>query len=77
MAKAKSLSRSSLGPLIARHPKVLKVLDKHGVGFCAGCYLTLFSPPERVAAYHAVPDRRRFLSDLAAALGPGKARQSR
>jgi len=51
-----------------RQDKVLKVLDKHGVTFCAGCYLTLSSPVEKAAAYHAVPDTAKFLKDLEKAL---------
>ena len=58
------LKSQILGALIKKHPKVLEVLDKHGVTFCAGCYLTLFSPLDRVAAYHAVPDFKKFLADL-------------
>jgi len=74
MAKAKrkhgrsgqkrELKEPVLGELIRKNPKLLAVLDKHGVTFCAGCYLTLFSPPERVAAYHAVPNLKKFLGDL-------------
>jgi hypothetical protein len=62
------LARAKLGDLIAKNRKVLAVLDKHGVTFCAGCFLTLFSPVERAAAYHAVPDRKKFLQDLEKAL---------
>lgn len=58
----------SLVPLIRKSPAVLEVLDRHGVHFCAGCYLTLASPLDRVAAYHAVPDLGRFLGDLAQAV---------
>ncbi len=46
----RELESPVLGDLIRKNPKLLAVLDKHGVSFCAGCYLTLFSPPERVAA---------------------------
>ena len=59
-----------LGPLLARHPRLLAVLDKHGVTFCAGCFLTLFSSLERVCAYHAVPDLKKFLADVERALRP-------
>ena len=63
------LGKKPLGELLARHPEVLEVLHDHGVHFCAGCYLTLFSPVEKVAAYHAVPDLGDFLGDLRKALG--------
>lgn len=65
---ARKPRRENLGDLIARSRKVLKVLDEHGVTFCAGCYLTLTSPPEKAAVYHAVPDRKKFLRDLEKAL---------
>lgn len=59
----------NLAALVKKRPdKVLKVLDRHGVTFCAGCYLTLTSPLEKAAAYHAVPDLKRFLKDLEKAL---------
>lgn len=66
-AKA-GLENRKLGSLIGRDEKVLKVLDKHGVTFCAGCYLTLFSPLKKAAAYHAVGDLKAFLADLERAL---------
>jgi hypothetical protein len=53
-----------LGELIGRNAKVLKLLDKYGITFCAGCYLTLFATPEKAAHYHAVPDAKKFLKDL-------------
>ena len=53
-----------LGELIAHDARVLKILDKHGITFCAGCYLTLFASPERAAVYHAVPHPKKFLKDL-------------
>lgn len=56
-----------LGALIEGNRGVLEVLDKHGVTFCAGCFITLFSAPEKAAAYHAVPDVKAFLRDLQAA----------
>jgi hypothetical protein len=58
-----------LGALIEGNKAVLEVLDKHGVTFCAGCFITLFSSPEKAAAYHAVPDVKAFLRDLRAAAG--------
>lgn len=56
-----------LGALIEGNKAVLEVLDKHGVTFCAGCFITLFSAPQKAAAYHAVPDVKAFLKDLEAA----------
>jgi hypothetical protein len=64
----KALEQEKLGDLIARNAKVLKVLDEHSVVFCAGCYLTLMSSPERAAVYHAVPNPKKFLRDLEKAL---------
>lgn len=64
--------QKTLGALIKGHPKVLRVLDKHGVHFCAGCYLTLSSPLDKVAAYHAVPDREKFIRDIERALARRK-----
>lgn len=64
----KARPQPRLVDLVGRGHKVLAVLDKHGVTFCAGCYLTLSSPLERVAAYHAVPDHEAFLRDLRRAL---------
>ncbi len=68
-----ALEKRLLGPLLRENPSLLHVLDEHGVSFCAGCYLTLFSSLDRVAAYHAVPDRKRFLADVRKALGGRKA----
>lgn len=73
-ARPKAASRRKrpgiiLGALIEGHRGVLEVLDKHGVTFCAGCFITLFSSPEKAAAYHAVPDVKAFLRDLHAAAG--------
>ena len=66
--KAGKVRPRPLGEFIAADRRVLKVLDKHGITFCGGCYLTLFSPPEKAAAYHAVPDVPKFLADLRKAL---------
>ena len=44
--------------------RVLTVLEKHGVYFDAGTFITLLATPEKVAAYHAVADRAAFLRDL-------------
>lgn len=70
--KSPALTSRPLGELISADRRVLDVLDRHGVSFCAGCFLTLTSPLEKVAAYHAVPDKVRFLSDLARALKRGR-----
>jgi hypothetical protein len=43
---------------------VLRVLEDHGVTFDPVTYITLTAPLEKVAAYHAVPDKKRFLKDL-------------
>lgn len=77
MAKAKRksvlkpLAKKRLPELVQKSPGVLEVLHDHGVSFCAGCYLTLTSPIERVAAYHAVPDLEKLLGDLEKALRKG------
>jgi hypothetical protein len=44
--------------------RVLRVLDAHGICFDPTTYLTLTAPLEKVAAYHAVPDKKRFLREL-------------
>jgi hypothetical protein len=44
--------------------RVLAVLSRHGVYVDAGTFVTLSAPLEKVAAYHAVPDKKKFLSDL-------------
>lgn len=71
------LSGRTLGELIAGNSKVLHLLDEAGITFCAGCYLTLMSSPERAAVYHAVPDTRKFLRALALALKPAKKQKPR
>lgn len=77
MAKAKSrrrvdpLAKKLLPELVRKNPRVLEVMHDHGVSFCAGCYLTLTSPMDRVAAYHAVPDLETFLADIKKALRKG------
>ena len=65
------LEREPLGALIARDARVLKLLDKYGITFCAGCYLTLFAKPERAAVYHAVPHPKKFVAELKKLLGRG------
>jgi hypothetical protein len=44
--------------------RVLRVLEAHGVYFDATTYLSLIAPLDKVAAYHAVPDKKKFLRDL-------------
>jgi hypothetical protein len=44
--------------------RVLAVLSRHGVYFDAGTFITLSAPLEKVAAYHAVPDKKKFLREL-------------
>lgn len=44
--------------------RVLSVLHKHGVYFDTGTYITLIATLDKVAAYHAVPNKKKFLSDL-------------
>ena len=66
--KAGKVRPKPLGEYIGAGKRVLAVLDKHGITFCPGCYLTLFSPPERAAVYHAVPNVEKFLADLRKAL---------
>ncbi|MBI3550442.1 MAG: hypothetical protein HY078_15500 [Elusimicrobia bacterium] len=55
---------NDLATLLRKHPKLLKVLHKHGIHFCAGCFLTLSSAPAKAAAYHGVSDVERFLKDV-------------
>jgi len=64
----RDLEKETLAALLRRHPKVLQVMEKHGVTFCAACYLTLFSPIGKVPGFHAVPDKKKFLADLRAAI---------
>ena len=56
--------RTDLATLLKRSPKLVKVLDRHGVHVCAGCILTLTSPVDRAAAFHGVPDIPAFLAAL-------------
>ncbi|MDE2143493.1 MAG: hypothetical protein KGJ84_13890 [Elusimicrobia bacterium] len=44
--------------------RVLAVLSRHGVYIDPGTFVTLSVPLEKVAAYHAVPDKKKFLHDL-------------
>ncbi len=78
--KVGALSRQALGAIIGENPRVLKILDRYGIVFCPGCYLTLFSTPAKAAAYHAVEDKKAFLKDLEHLLsrhGPAPKRRSR
>ena len=68
----RSLARKTLISVMKANPGALEVLDRHGVTFCAGCYLTLSSSLERAAAYHAVPSLARFLKDLERAMTKAK-----
>ena len=44
--------------------RVLEVLSDFGVYFDAGTFITLTAPLEKVAAYHAVPNKKKFLAAL-------------
>lgn len=44
--------------------RVMSVLHKHGVYFDAGTFITLIATLDKVAAYHAVPNRKKFFADL-------------
>lgn len=61
---AKKKIPSLLDLLKKDQARVLSVLHKHGVYFDAGTYLTLIAPLEKVAAYHAVPNKKKFFADL-------------
>mgnify|MGYP001578817078 CR=1 FL=1 len=55
----------SLFELLKKDPgRVFAVLSRHGVYIDAGSFITLSAPLEKVAAYHAVPDKKKFLADL-------------
>lgn len=57
--------RPTLFELLREDPaRVLAVLDRHGVYLDGGTFVTLASTPEKAAAYHAVPDKKKFLRDL-------------
>lgn len=69
-SRSDSLSRKTLLSVVKKGgAPVLEVLDRHGVHFCAGCYLTFSSPLEKAASYHAVPNTKKFLKELRRALG--------
>ncbi|MBI4370137.1 MAG: hypothetical protein HY547_07905 [Elusimicrobia bacterium] len=61
--------RGTLAGLLKTNPFLIKILDRHGVHFCAGCFITLTAPLEKAAAYHAVPNIPKFLNDLKKAAG--------
>ena len=44
--------------------RVMSVLHKHGVYFDAGTFITMMATLDKVAAYHAVPNRKKFLAEL-------------
>jgi hypothetical protein len=44
--------------------RVLGVLHKHGVYFDAGTFITMMATLDKVAAYHAVPNRKKFIAEL-------------
>ncbi len=44
--------------------RVMKVLNKHGVYFDVGTYITMTATLDKVAAYHAVPNKKKFFADL-------------
>ena len=44
--------------------RVMSVLHKHGVYFDAGTYITMTATLDKVAAYHAVPNRKKFFAEL-------------
>lgn len=67
--KASRKAEALLGELLKASPKAAAVLAKHGVQVCSGCFITLFSTPEKAAAYHAVPDPKAFARDLRRAAG--------
>ena len=71
MAKRKHGSQSvkrklpALLDLLKRdQARVMSVLHKHGVYFDAGTYLTMISTLDKVAAYHAVPNKKKFYADI-------------
>jgi hypothetical protein len=44
--------------------RVMSVLHRHGVYFDAGTYITMTATLDKVAAYHAVPNKKKFFADL-------------
>ena len=62
--KAPARAGELLSDILRRAPEAVRVLQKHGVQVCSGCFITFFSTPEKAAAYHAVPDPKAFARDL-------------
>ena len=63
--KAVKRNRPTLLELLKKDQgRVLGVLSRHGVYFDTGTYLTLIASLEKVAAYHAVPNKKKFLAEL-------------
>ena len=51
--------------LLKKDPaRVMSVLHKHGVYFDAGTYITMAATLDKVAAYHAVPNKKKFIADI-------------
>lgn len=44
--------------------RVMSVLHRHGVYFDTGTYITMTARLDKVAAYHAVPNKKKFFADL-------------
>ncbi len=65
--KAK-LENKKLYDLIRQYPEILPILDRYGISFCAGCFLTLDKTPKEAAAYHGAMDAQKFLRDLSRAI---------
>ncbi len=70
MAKRKHGRATKKKPLILfdllkkDQARVMSVLHKHGVYFDAGTYITMTATLDKVAAYHAVPNKKKFFADL-------------
>ena len=71
MAKRKHGSKAvkkKLPPLLdllrKDQARVMSVLQRHGVYFDAGTYITMTATLDKVAAYHAVPNKKKFFADL-------------
>ena len=71
MEKRKSATKledQKLYDLIRQYPEILPILDRYGISFCAGCFLTLDKTPKEAAAYHGAMDAQKFLRDLSRAI---------
>lgn len=53
-----------IGDVIRAYPEAIELLHKYGIHTCSGCYITFFSEFEKAAAFHAVPDSKKFMADL-------------